>query len=601
RQDTVGLGSDKVWHICDAQSWRSATTYEKDTYRWVAGNDGDSKWGSVNGKNCYVFEEKAWRAGNNSDCSLELRGCTTLRQDTVGLGSDKVWHICDAQSWRNATDIEKDTATWGEKFTEGDVRNGSVNTSFTYVFNGSNWRRGTILDSLMVKNGGLACAEKKNTTNGKIAVYKDTSSVKIGNLYYVCSSGTATLADTTYRWMVAPNVYNDTYESRGECANATDGDLMQGRISNTKIYVCDFNDSDKDGEKGWESASMVESVIGGCRSRQQDSVGLAKGVYYYCNEGTWRLASTLEYDTYHWNDTIDGAWKKGSVVNSNIYVFDESEGAWRTSTTGFDTLSINGCTVKRQLERANIYDEDNETNHCYTCYNKKWYDGNEWSWDLPKEAYLNPEVEYDTIIDARDGKSYKTVKIGDQVWMAENLNYADSNQTPSLKGKSWCYDNNEKYCDVTGRLYTWAAAIDSVALANDSNNPQKCGNGKTCTLSTVVQGVCPSGWHLPSEEEWNLLFTNVGDKHVGKMLKSMNGWENGGNDDNAYGFSALPAGIRYNDGYFRDAGDDAYFWSASEYNSFGACRMLLYYDSEYAYMYYLNKNDGFSVRCLQDN
>ncbi|MCQ2061172.1 MAG: hypothetical protein MJY47_06260, partial [Fibrobacter sp.] len=82
--------------ICAENGWRIATDLEKDTYKWEAGNDGDSKWGSVNGKNCYVFEGKAWRAGNNSDCSLNLRGCTVLRQDTVGLGSDKVWHICDA-------------------------------------------------------------------------------------------------------------------------------------------------------------------------------------------------------------------------------------------------------------------------------------------------------------------------------------------------------------------------------------------------------------------------------------------------------------------------------------------------------------------------
>ncbi|MCQ2062575.1 MAG: fibrobacter succinogenes major paralogous domain-containing protein, partial [Fibrobacter sp.] len=540
-----------------------------------------------------------WRTGNNSDCSLGLRGCTKLRADTVGLGSDKVWYTCENNTWRKSTDIEKDTATWGEKFTEGDVRNGSVNTSFTYVFNGSNWRRGTILDSLMVKNGGLACAEKKNTTNGKIAVYKDTSSVKIGNLYYVCSSGTATLADTTYRWMVAPNVYNDTYESRGECANATDGDLMQGRISNTKIYVCDFNDSDKDGEKGWESASMVESVIGGCRSRQQDSVGLAKGVYYYCNEGTWRLASTLEYDTYHWNDTIDGAWKKGSVVNSNIYVFDEIEGGWRASTTAFDILSIDGCTVKRQLERANIYDEDNETNHYYTCYNKKWYDGNEWSWDLPKEAYLNPKVEYDTIIDARDGKSYKTVKIGDQVWMAENLNYADSNQTPSLKGKSWCYDNNEKYCEVAGRLYTWAAAIDSAQIYKDTE--QKCGYNKTCALTEPVRGVCPEDWHLPSVSEWETLFEYVSGRNVaGTKMKSSIGWKNGGNGTDIVGFSVLPAGSRYYYGYFYDAGDNAGFWSAS-HNSNDAYYMYLDYLSENAYLGLNDKHGAFSVRCVKDS
>lgn len=540
--DSVGVVSG-TYYICKNSAWRSATAIEYDTYRWAAGNDGDSKWGSVNGKNCYVFENKAWRAGNNSDCSLELRGCTTLRQDTVGQGSDNVWYTCENNTWRKSTDIEKDTATWGEKFTEGDVRNGSVNTSFTYVFNGSNWRRGTILDSLMVKNGGLACAEKKNTTNGKITVYKDTSSVKIGNLYYVCSKGTTTLADTTYRWMIAPEFYNDTYESRGECINVTDGDLMQGRVSITKIYVCDFNDADKDGEKGWVSASMLESVIGGCR-------------------------------------------------------------------------------VKRQLERANIYDEDNETNHYYTCYNKKWYDGNEWTWDLPKEAYLNPEIEYDTIIDARDGKSYKTVKIGDQVWMAENLNYADSVATPSLKGRSRCYDDVAKYCDVTGRLYTWAAAIDSVKFYKDTE--QECGHAKVCSLKEPVRGNCPENWHLPSQGEWQILIEYVGGwVDAGTKLKSVVGWFDGEKGSDDFGFAVLPAGYCDYNGCVHHDGDYymhnefvvperhfAKFWSSSEFDPSG-------YDSQGRAAYGLgfgvssffgplapdgacDKADYASVRCVKD-
>lgn len=224
--------------------------------------------------------------------------------------------------------------------------------------------------------------------------------------------------------------------------------------------------------------------------------------------------------------------------------------------------------------------------------------------DMTKDEFLNPEITYGTMTDTRDNKTYKIVKIGDQVWMAENLNYADSTKTPSLKGKSWCYENAADSCAKYGRLYTWAAAIDSVALANDADNPQICGYGKTCTLPTVVQGVCPEGWHLPSYDEWETLFKAVGGSSAaGKALKSGSGWSGNGNGTDAYGFSALPAGYRYRYGYFDYAGNIAIFWSASQYenNSDRAYYMSLSYGYEDANVYYNDKYYGYSVRCLQDS
>nr|WP_263859246.1 FISUMP domain-containing protein [Fibrobacter succinogenes] len=121
------------------------------------------------------------------------------------------------------------------------------------------------------------------------------------------------------------------------------------------------------------------------------------------------------------------------------------------------------------------------------------------------------------MVDERDGKIYKTVVIGSQTWMAENLNYADSVQTPSLKESSWCRNDDADECSIFGRLYTWIAAIDSISLANDANDPQNCGYGVVCDrlkddalALAPVQGVCPNGWHLPSLAEWETLFESVG-------------------------------------------------------------------------------------------
>jgi uncharacterized protein (TIGR02145 family) len=168
--------------------------------------------------------------------------------------------------------------------------------------------------------------------------------------------------------------------------------------------------------------------------------------------------------------------------------------------------------------------------------------------------------------DSRDGKKYKTVVIGSQVWMAENSNY---NANGSV-----CYDNKPANCNKYGRLYNWKTAME----------------------------VCPKGWHLPSEDEWEKLVDFAGGgKIAGKRLKAESSWNrNGGND--SYGFSALPGGFRNTDGHFDHADDYGYWWSASEIeiNVNIAYRRHMHYSIDGAYGVYDDKSNGFSVRCVQD-
>ena len=226
-----------------------------------------------------------------------------------------------------------------------------------------------------------------------------------------------------------------------------------------------------------------------------------------------------------------------------------------------------------------------------------------WSWDVPKECRFNPEITYGSMTDSRDGQTYKTVKIGNQTWMAENLNYADSVATPSLLKRSWCFNNKVENCAVAGRLYTWAAAIDSVKLATDADNPQGCGyHRKNCTLPAKVQGICPDGWHLPDSTEWEALFTAVdGAGIAARNLKSQTGWYRNGNGTDAFGFSALPVGNREGDGSFYIDGDNAFFWSASQDDEDVAYLMGLFYNLARASLEIYDKYYGFPVRCIQDS
>lgn len=201
-------------------------------------------------------------------------------------------------------------------------------------------------------------------------------------------------------------------------------------------------------------------------------------------------------------------------------------------------------------------------------------------------------------VDNRDGKTYRMVKIGDQVWMAQNLNYKGPSDKDTIGS---CYGNNSANCNKYGRLYTWATAMGSTE--------DKCGDGKNCDISERARGICPEGWHLPSNDEWQTLLEHA-DRDA-KKLKSTEGWSNGGNGTDDYDFTALPGGYAEQcdvaslpDNYFKDEGAYAIFWSSTQVDD---------EDHTQAYRPYL-KNDnkvseyddnnykglGFSVRCLKD-
>jgi len=198
-----------------------------------------------------------------------------------------------------------------------------------------------------------------------------------------------------------------------------------------------------------------------------------------------------------------------------------------------------------------------------------------------------------TLTDLRDGQTYKTVKIGNQWWMAENLNYETDD--------SYCYDNEPSNCTKYGRLYTWAAVMDSAGTW--STNGKGCGYGKTCSPTYPVRGVCPTGWHLPTTGEFETLFDAVGGQSTAaKMLKSTTGWNNDGNGTDAYGFSALPAGHRIDVGLFYNSGLHAHFWSATGNGSYYAYYMYLDYGNDDARLLDNNyKYSARSVRCLKDS
>lgn len=219
----------------------------------------------------------------------------------------------------------------------------------------------------------------------------------------------------------------------------------------------------------------------------------------------------------------------------------------------------------------------------------------------PESSASSQSVVYGEMTDERDGHTYKTVVIGSQTWMAENLNYADSVKSPVLAGSNWCFGNSKARCDEYGRLYSWAAAIDSVTMVAERS--ENCGLGVNCKwlrdsvfVQESIQGICPKGWHLPSVTEWKKLIAMAGSKALaGENLKSDIDW----NGSNSIGFSALPAGC-FKNSFFEAEGTDAFFWSINESDVLSAFRMTLNSGVNGVNLYSDNKGFGFSVRCLKD-
>lgn len=188
------------------------------------------------------------------------------------------------------------------------------------------------------------------------------------------------------------------------------------------------------------------------------------------------------------------------------------------------------------------------------------------------DTALNGEFIYGYITDSRDSQSYRTITIGEQIWMAQSMNYAASGV---------CYQNNATYCSRFGRLYSWNDAMNTI---QDS-------------AVLTPQSICPSGWHIPSKSEWNTMIQAVGGEYLAGTALAWVGMK--GTD--IYGFRALPAGGRDPSGSYRESGYNAVFWSASEYNKSNAWKQELQVGSATIYTTYSNKDWGFSVRCLQDN
>ena len=299
---------------------------------------------------------------------------------------------------------------------------------------------------------------------------------------------------------------DDGDEDENEIRNGEDGELREGDKGDVKKF------DEILGE--WVNTNQEDRtlMLNGCTFKRYGEISKSPkdGSYYYCDSC---FSCVLWYNNGE-EPYPESNWRKAEDVD---FVRRDEK--------------CEAGDVGRIIDRA-----DSVTGRFY-CTVNGWGDLMDWSYDVPKEFRFNPDIDYGTMTDDRDGKKYKTVKIGDQVWMAENLNYAGPNDDISR-----CYEDAPVTCEAGGRLYSLS----------------------------VADTVCPSGWHLPKKEEFEILLTTVGgiDK-ASNELRSISGWTNDYSGSDAYGFSAVPTGgalIESNHGsFFSYSGYNAYFFSSDGY------------------------------------
>lgn len=445
-------------------------------------------------------------------------------------------------SWDNEQ-MKANMADWAEAFDGGSIR--------------ANVKKWNILDIPKYENFltifwnnayGLGGCDQ--TRYGVVSKVQNKSSKNYG-IHYICKEN---------GWQKATDYEKDTYG----WFEGKSGELKKGNVTDA-IYVYK-------GSK-WELTER-ETAIGLCENSNAGVVSEFNSTYYICKDNAWEKATVLEYDTYDKKCLMDGSIVSGGVVVDNKYVCDA--GFFRELSNVEISL---GKACVSYTENDTIWKRISEwSDSVYTCKSGLWI-----------AEYVEEEG---VLFDKRDSNVYRTVTIGTQIWMAENLNYSDSSVYVGMKKRSWCYKRSADSCAKYGRYYTWAAAMDCAGIF--SSEGKGCGYNKGCFSTKVIRGICPEGWHLPTRTEWETLYSAMDSSTYAMQAKGIESWPNA---TDLYTFSAFPVGYT-NGGADHRFGVTAYFWTALDYDISDA--FFWYIGPSYASSSTHVKFDGFPVRCVKD-
>jgi uncharacterized protein (TIGR02145 family) len=493
-------------------------------------------------------------------------------------------------TWENDNKAGQGKYLWPDgDYYEGMWKNDKINGAGTMVLKGRstwkcNWKDGEPIDS------GEVIYDKGARYKGGVGIRKD------GDKSYYCFEGygryyikfisedTSVLNDSSYAGMYKGGLAH----GKGKMVRNGNGEMSPIKLT---IYEGDWQNNKKNGIGREELQNFMGGKIiydGGWQNDQRHGKGIQtidEGLQRVTTKGNWEsgvLIGYVEEDAdYGPMGSEEHSVFKGNYTNG----VKNGKGTEISAEGTYDGNWVDGSKSglgKMMYKDGRIYEgqrQDGQPNGKGAMFLADK--------TVQKGVFVNGEFQ----------KPYacKSVTIGSQDWMLENLNvdkFRNGDEIPHAKtdaeweiaGKTgqpaWCYYNNDpgngaKY----GKLYNWYAVNDT-------------------------RGLAPVGWHISSDDEWKQL-TNFlgGEEQAGLKMKTTSGWNNNGNGTNISGFSALPGGFRHSNGTFLSLGDNSFLWSSSQLSAGKAWDRALYsppYDNKSVGRHDSNEGGGFTVRCLKD-
>ena len=599
-QNTNALSkSYETYFICKKGVWRVATDIEKDTYKWLESSkdvaDGEVRAGQVNRDIYYIYVagKNVWRVATDVEKDTYKQECSRDGKMFYGNVNKTTKYVCDNGMFRTVEEFELEIDSTCTSYNL-DVYyippkvNGENNYSYCkctedgWAFTTEKLNRGTMIDerngreyktigikSQMWMAENLNYADNVNYPCMSSVCKNDADSCELFGRYYEWRE---TVGCVEYDWSSSKNFYDQV---QGICPEGWHVPTIEEWRT---LYVAMGSNPYAMQAKNfavWAKATDeygFSALPAGCYDGEFRD---ANGAYFW--------SFTAEKNVYfHWD-----LFANSSGENEAYYVNKDCPGisvrcllGAASRQTAKSSASMNSSSSSIAKSSSSVKETSSSSEKMESSSSSKV------NLASPCKTELEDNCEYGELIDNRDGQTYKTVIIGSQTWMAENLNYKTAN--------SYCFGSDTTNCTEYGRFYTWATAVDK--------SEKECGERYVCSLpSGNIQGVCPSGWHLPSTDEWNVLFIAVGDSlTTGSKLKSTSGWPDSRNGSDDFGFSAFPIGFGAS-GTHEFEGICTSFWSSSEHDySYYAYHMSLSNSDDSVHLNYSSKSAGFSVRCLKD-